>query len=238
MSNRDGALIYRDLANLLAGRDSAGAPAAGAGVVSREEVVTQTEPLLMTRPVTSAPGAASASVRATDAVRGVHVGDLVIVETRGVADRVATAAVTPRPLTDRAAGDQVATIGAKTVAVGESVTLSQIGATPDGIGAAPTSHTHTIPSTACTTYIDVADVGYPTYSYFDDAIPSMRTNELDIGSGVLSALTEKVIEVELPTCRSATLGQVSTWYQVVWSVALGLIVVTVGSPAPDGVVGP
>ena len=172
MSNRDGALIYRDLANLLAGRDPTGAPAAGAGVVSREEVVTQTEPVLMTRPVTSAPGAASASVRATDAVRGVHVGDLVIVETRGVADRVATAAVTPRPLTDRAAGDQVATIGAKTVAVGESVTLSQIGATPAGIGAAPTSHTHTIPSTACKTYIDVADVGYPTYSYFDDAIPS------------------------------------------------------------------
>ena len=29
MSNRDGALIYRDLANLLAGRDPTGAPAAG-----------------------------------------------------------------------------------------------------------------------------------------------------------------------------------------------------------------
>ena len=78
-------------------------------------------------PAAVAPGAASASVRATDAVRGVHVGDLVIVETRGVADRVATAAVTPRPLTDRAAGDQVATIGAKTVAVGESVTLNRPG---------------------------------------------------------------------------------------------------------------
>lgn len=171
MSNRDGALIYRDLANLLAGRDPTGAPAAGAGVVSREEVVTQTEPVLMTRPVTSAPGAASASVRATDAVRGVHVGDLVIVETRGVADRVATAAVTPRPLTDRAAGDQVATIGAKTVAVGESVTLSQIGATPDGIGAAPTSHTHTIPSTSCAITITGTDVGTPDYNYFDDAVP-------------------------------------------------------------------
>ncbi|HMR20954.1 MAG TPA: hypothetical protein PKE46_02350, partial [Micropruina sp.] len=81
------------VANALAGRDSVGTPSAQAGRPTGragEEVVTQIAPVLMSRPVRSA-STTGATVQWTDAVRGVQVDDIIIVEHRGVCDRVATA---------------------------------------------------------------------------------------------------------------------------------------------------
>ena len=124
------------VANVLAGRDSVGTPSAQAGRPTGragEEVVTQIAPVLMSRPVRSA-STTGATVQWTDAVRGVQVDDIIIVEHRGVCDRVATALVTARPIADKHAGDPVATIAGKPVTVGGTVSLS-----PADVGALPAS---------------------------------------------------------------------------------------------------
>ncbi|HMQ36463.1 MAG TPA: hypothetical protein PKA07_02785 [Micropruina sp.] len=160
------------VANALAGRDSVGTPSAQAGRPTGragEEVVTQIAPVLMSRPVRSA-STTGATVQWTDAVRGVQVDDIIIVEHRGVCDRVATALVTARPIADKHAGDPVATIAGKPVTVGGTVSLS-----PADVGALPASTTAAslgITPGTCRITLPSVSASQTLYSGFASAPPS------------------------------------------------------------------
>ena len=178
------------VANVLAGRDSVGTPSAQAGRPTGragEEVVTQIAPVLMSRPVRSA-STTGATVQWTDAVRGVQVDDIIIVEHRGVCDRVATALVTARPIADKHAGDSVATINGKSVEVGGDVSLTatDVGAaTP----AALASHAHNVPSAACKVVIGASTAwtglsSEPGTSYSQSYLSLMRARINDLYDAV------------------------------------------------------
>lgn len=93
-------------------------PARGGETV---EVVTGLSPL-RSRPVAE-PAGPRTEVGYSDAVRGVQVGDIIVVSTvRG--RRMAARMVTQRKLEDSNSGDEVATVNGKTVTVGGSVNLS------------------------------------------------------------------------------------------------------------------
>ena len=63
-------------------------------------------------------------------------------------------------------------------------------------------------------------------------------NDDDTGSGSVSARTTKLTEASLPSCRSATLRQISVWHCTSTTGGSHAPVTTVGEPALAGVVGP
>lgn len=177
------------VANVLAGRDSVGTPSAQAGRPTGragEEVVTQIEPVLMSRPVRSA-STTGATVQWTDAVRGVQVDDIIIVEHRGVCDRVATALVTARPIADKHAGDPVATIAGKPVTVGGTVSLSagDVGALPASTTASSLGITAgtcriTLPSVSAMATTWTGLTATPGASYSQSYLETMRQRVNDL----------------------------------------------------------
>jgi hypothetical protein len=84
------------------------------------EVVTSVSPL-RTRPIYEE--GSEASVRWTDALAGVAVGDRVVVLHKGMGERVGVSLLDPKPLTQKFAGEVIGTVGGDDVTVGGDVTL-------------------------------------------------------------------------------------------------------------------
>lgn len=154
MSDALSALRLSGLAGLIAGRQPTGQPKLPATSTTRE-VVTQIDPVLMSRPVT---GGAPAQVEWTDAVAGVAVDDVIGVAQEGYARRVAVALLTPKTITQRSSGEDVATINGKTLSVGRTVSLDSgdVGALPDDttvgdLGGVSTDHVTEVAKTSAVT---------------------------------------------------------------------------------------
>ena len=84
------------------------------------EVVTAVSPL-RTRPIYEE--GSEASVRWTDALAGVAVGDRVVVLHKGMGERVGVSLLDPKPLVDKFAGEVIGTVGGEDVTVGGTTTL-------------------------------------------------------------------------------------------------------------------
>lgn len=147
-------LRYRRLANAVRGRDPEGAPSEPK-VELVKFIVTDVDPILMGIPLTGGP---PLSLEWTDAVQGVKASEQVWVDIQGVCLRRAVALVAPKPLAEKAAGEELGNINGKPITVGGTLTLtaSDVEALPEGtraqdIGAQPAgnyasaSHTHSLP---------------------------------------------------------------------------------------------
>lgn len=121
-------------------------------------IVTQVEPVLMCMPATGGP---AVSVESTDGIKGVRVGQRVLVEVKGVGRRVAVSVLDQLPITERDKGETAATINGEPLTIGGDLHLeaSDVGAMPadmhitDIAGyVAPAQglvrHTHTVNFTA------------------------------------------------------------------------------------------
>ena len=97
------------------------------------EIVTGLSPLRVRR----AGSAAEVVVEWTDALAGVAVGDAITVLHKGMGSRVGVALLTGKSLTEKHAGDPVATVNGRPLDVGGSLTL-----TASDVGAPSSSHTH------------------------------------------------------------------------------------------------
>lgn len=97
------------------------------------EFVTGLNPLRVRRGV----GESEVIVEWTDALAGVAVGDAITVLHQGMGRRVGVALLTGKALTEKYAGDQVATVNGRPLDVGGSLTL-----TASDVGAPSSSHTH------------------------------------------------------------------------------------------------
>ena len=84
------------------------------------EVVTSVSPL-RARPIYEE--GSEASVRWTDALAGVAVGDRIVVLHKGMGERVGVSLLDPKPLVDKFAGEVIGTVGGDDVTVGGDVTL-------------------------------------------------------------------------------------------------------------------
>lgn len=84
------------------------------------EIVTSTSPL-RARPIYE--DTSEASVRWTDALAGVAVGDRIVVLHKGMGERVGVSLLDPKPLVDKFAGEVIGTVGGDDVTVGGDVTL-------------------------------------------------------------------------------------------------------------------
>lgn len=84
------------------------------------EIVTSTSPL-RARPIYEE--GSEASVRWTDALAGVAVGDRIVVLHKGMGERVGVSLLDPKPIADKFAGQEVGTVGGKAFPVGTDVTL-------------------------------------------------------------------------------------------------------------------
>lgn len=84
------------------------------------EIVTSTSPL-RARPIYE--DTSEASVRWTDALAGVAVGDRIVVLHKGMGERVGVSLLDPKPLTEKFAGEVIGTVGGDDVTVGGDVTL-------------------------------------------------------------------------------------------------------------------
>lgn len=153
----------RDAATIAGTTAGAGGQAGKPTGATGEEVVTQIAPVLMSRPIRSA-DPRGATVQWTDAVRGVKVDDIILVERRGVCDRVAVSLVTARPITDKYAGETVATVNTKTVTVGGSVSL-----TASDVGALSSTD---FTSGACTITLPSLTVANTSYTGLSAAPPA------------------------------------------------------------------
>lgn len=92
-------------------------------------IVTQVEPVLMCMPATGGP---AVSVESTDGVKGVRVGQRVLVEVKGVGRRVAVSVLDQLPITERDKGETAATINGEPLTIGGDLHLdaSDVGAMP------------------------------------------------------------------------------------------------------------
>lgn len=191
MSDALSALRLSGLAGLIAGRQPSGQPKLPATSTTRE-VVTQIDPVLMSRPVT---GGAPAQVEWTDAVAGVAVDDVIGVVQEGYARRVAVALLTPKTITQRSSGEDVATVNGKTLSVGGTVSLDSgdVGALPDDttvgdLGGVSTNHLHQLNTVTEVANTSAVAAATNVTSYSAAADNALRTQYNNLRASVVALI--------------------------------------------------